>query len=140
MARDGNENLSNITEQPTSMTRPTIHQQIHWVYTTDLETSADFYANSLGLELAVDEGSAKIFKTAEAALVGVCQVFGDRVVAPEGSMLTFVTDEVDAWYARMLETGADVEGEPHVLPQFDIYACFVRDPNGYRIEFQQFLA
>ena len=90
------------------------------------------------MELAIDEGSAKIFKAAEAALVGVCQVFGDRVVAPEGSMLTFVTDEVDAWYARMIEAG--VEGEPHVLSQFNIYACFVRDPAGYRIEFQQFLS
>ena len=49
------------------------------------------------------------------------------------------TDGVDVWYARLMEAGADVEGEPHVLAQFNIYACFVRDPNGYRIEFQQFL-
>lgn len=121
------------------MTRPSIHQQIHWVYTDDLESTSNFYAKSLGLELAVDEGTARIFKTSETALVGVCEAFGDRVISPEGSMLTIVTDEVDAWYARMIEAGADVEGEPHVLPQFNIYACFVRDPAGYRIEFQQFL-
>ena len=78
------------------MTRPSIHQQIHWVYTDDLESTSNFYAKSLGLELAVDEGTARIFKTSETASVGVCEAFGDRVISPEGSMLTIVTDEVDA--------------------------------------------
>lgn len=119
--------------------RPGIKEQITWVYTDNLEKSSHFYGDVIGLPLAIDEGSARIFKVADGGFVGVCQAWGDRQVAPEGTCLTFVTDEVDAWHRYLSERGIELEGPPHALPQFGIYACFARDPSGYRVEFQQFL-
>ena len=112
--------------------------QITWVYTGDLDASAGFYHDLLGLECIRDEGNARIYRTAEQAAIGVCQAFADRVVEPRGGMISLVTDDVDACYQRLLKKGIAIERPPHRLEQFGIYTFFVSDPAGYVIEFQQF--
>ena len=62
----------------------------------------------------------------------------DRVVEPNGGMISFVTDDVDGWYRHLLDNGVSIAQAPHRLERFGIYTFFVRDPNGYLIEFQQF--
>jgi predicted enzyme related to lactoylglutathione lyase len=115
-----------------------ISMQISWVYTRNLDSTAEFYADALGLECIRDEGAAWIFATAASAAIGVCCAFENRVVEPKGSMISIVTDDVDTWYRRLVEKGITVAGPPHRLEQFGIYTFFVTDPNGYVIEFQQF--
>lgn len=115
-----------------------ISAQISWVYTRDLNATAGFYARILGLECSRDEVNARIFKTGDAAFIGVCEVFEDRVVEPKGGMISIVTDDVDAWYRRLLDNGLAIDRPPQRLEQFGIYSFFISDPNGYVIEFQQF--
>ena len=116
-----------------------IERQISWVYTHELDTTAEFYADKIGLKCLRDEGGARIFATADNAAIGVCQAFAERVVEPRGGMISIVTDDVDAWYRQLLDRGVEIEQAPHRLEQFGIYSFFVTDPNGYVIEFQQFL-
>ena len=116
-----------------------IHAQISWVYTHDLDSSARFYRDTLGLECLRDQGSARIFATAGNARIGVCLAFEDRAVAPQGSMISLVSDDVDACYRRLLERGVDIERPPQDIEAFGIRSFLVRDPDGYRLEFQQFL-
>ncbi len=111
--------------------------QISWVYTEDLASTADFYAGVLGFECTRDQGSARIFATGAEAYIGVCKVFAGRVVEPKGGMISIITDDVDAWYQRLVDKGLKVD-PPHRLEQFGIYTFFTEDPNGYQIEFQQF--
>jgi predicted enzyme related to lactoylglutathione lyase len=117
---------------------PDINAQINWVYTRDLDSTAEFYREILGLECSRDEGDARIFKTVDGAFIGVCKVFAERVVEPKGGMISMVTDDVDAWYQRLTDNGLAIENPPRRLEKFGIYSFFVRDPNGYVIEFQQF--
>ena len=112
--------------------------QISWVYTEDLDTTVEFYADALGLECIRDEGDARIFATAASAAIGVCRAFENRVVEPKGGMISIVTDDVDAWYRKIIDKDVTVAGPPHRIEQFSIYTFFVTDPNGYVIEFQQF--
>jgi len=121
------------------MDRPDVNQQITWVYTHDLETTRAFYGQVLGLDCVRDEGKAQIFRTSSHAMIGVCEVFGDRVVEPQGGMITLVTDEVDAWYNRLVQAGVGTRGAPGRMAEFNIYTFFAEDPNGYVIEFQHFL-
>ena len=114
-----------------------IQAQISWVYTDELESAASFYAQILGFECSRDEGDARLFKTGDSSFIGVCRTFDDRVVEPKGGMISIVTDDVDAWYQRLLDKGLVIK-PPHRLEQFGITSIFVEDPNGYRIEFQQF--
>jgi len=112
--------------------------QISWVYTEDLDSTAFFYAEVLGFKCSRDEGNARIFDTGGDACIGVCQAFADRVVEPKGGMISIITDDVDAWYLRLKEIGLAIDQPPHQLEQFGIYSFFVKDPNGYVIEFQRY--
>lgn len=119
------------------MTRPTIDQQITFLYTRDLAATARFYEEVLGLTLVVDQGDCRIYRTSPEGYVGFCQ----RQAAPQeplGVILTLVTAEVDAWYQYLGERGISFEKPPALNPKYGIYHCFLRDPNGYLIEIQRF--
>jgi predicted enzyme related to lactoylglutathione lyase len=116
-----------------------ISGQISWVYTHDLDSTAYFYAGVLGLECSRDQDSARIFATGDNAWIGVCQAFSDRVVEPKGGMISIISDDVDAWYQRLVDIGLSIDQPPRRLEQFGIYTFSVNDPNGYVIEFQQFV-
>ncbi len=119
--------------------RPDIGQQISWVYCEDLAATCPFYQKTLGLRQVMNQGTARIFLAAPGAFIGVCRAFEGRAVEPEGSMISLVTDEVDAWYERLTAAGVKTRGRPRTLEAFNIYCFFAEDPNGYVIEFQQFL-
>jgi len=110
--------------------------QITFCYTADLQRTAAFYEGALGLALALDQGTCRIYRTAPGAYIGFCS----RASAPrpDGIILTLVTDDVDGWFLRVKSSGANVIKEPAPNPQFQIYNCFVNDPNGYLIEIQKF--
>ena len=120
------------------MTSLQINGQISWVYTQDLDSTVNFYSRLPGLDCVRDEGGARVFATAENAYIGVCEAFDDRVVEPEGGMISLLTDDVDDCYRQLVASGIAAEGPPHRLERFGIYTFFLRDPNGYRIEYQQF--
>ena len=115
-----------------------IGAQITWVYTHDLDSTAKFYADKLQLKCLRETPDARVFATAGNAAIGLCRAFGGRVVEPKGSMISIVTDDVDAWYRRLISNGLAVDEPPRHLRRFGIRRFLVRDPNGYVIEFQQF--
>ncbi len=118
---------------------PAINDTITWVYTDDLDTTCAFYADVLGLKLWRDAGVARIFELKPSNYVGVCVALDWRVVEPRGGMLTLLTDDVDGWYTHLTAVNAPCKSPPARNDKFGIYAFLVEDPNGYLIEFQQFL-
>lgn len=113
-------------------------QQITFVYCPDLETSARFYSETLGLPLVLDQGACRIYRVAEGAFVGVCSCGEAQSVVPEGITITLVSEEVDAWHAHLAAAGVPIEAPPRYNERFRIYNFFARDPAGYRIEIQRF--
>jgi catechol 2,3-dioxygenase-like lactoylglutathione lyase family enzyme len=119
------------------MTRPSIDQQITFLYTRDLAATARFYESMLGLPLVLDQGDCRIYRTSPDGYIGFCQRQSAQD-EPTGFILTLVTSEVDAWYQYLTQNGVAFEGPPALNPRYDIYHCFLRDPNGYLIEIQRF--
>ena len=120
------------------MARPDIDQQVTFLYTRDLGQTAVFYEEILGLTLVLYNGSCRIYRVACDVFLGFCQ----REAAPEepkGVIFTLVTAEVDEWYAYLIGKGIQFEKPPAFNPAYNIYHCFLRDPNGYLLEIQQFL-
>ena len=118
-----------------------IDSQITFLYTRDLQSSAHFYEEVLGLPLALDQGSCRIYRVAEGrAYLGIC--FSDAAPADAGGIsdiiITLVAADVDGWHARITARGWQCESAPRINPTYDIYHFFVRDPNGYRLEVQRF--
>jgi catechol 2,3-dioxygenase-like lactoylglutathione lyase family enzyme len=110
--------------------------QITFCYTRDLDGTARFYEEHFGLPLVLDQGGCRIYRVAERAYVGFCG--RETAPRPAGVILTFVTDDVDGWFDRLSDSGVLFEKEPAFNPDYRIYHCFLRDPNGYLIEIQRF--
>ena len=114
-----------------------LNQQITFLYTPDLVTTAQFYEEILGLDLALDQETCRIYYTAPQAYLGICQR-ADAEIDPGNIIFTLVTPDVDGWYQMLVEKGVFFERPPALNPQYQIYHCFLRDPNGYLIEIQRF--
>lgn len=118
--------------------KPQFNQQVTFLYTRDLAGTAAFYEELLGLPLALDQGSCRIYRIAGGAFLGFCQR-EETPAQPQGIIVTLVSDEVDAWYENLQARGVDFDKPPQHNETYNIYHCFLRDPNGYLIEIQQFL-
>jgi catechol 2,3-dioxygenase-like lactoylglutathione lyase family enzyme len=129
-----------------------VTQQITFLDTHDLARTAEFYEGVLGLRLARDQGSCRIYHVCAGAYLGFCQRqadpsqgapgSGSDSVAPRGAagvtVLTLITDDVDEWYRRLVAHGVEIVKPPADNPPYRIYNAFARDPSGYLIEIQRF--
>lgn len=112
-------------------------QQITFLHTQNLQNTRDFYKEVLNLPLVRDQGTCLIFCAAEGAFLGFCEHIepiqpGRRVI------LTLVSNDVDGWFQKLKSRGADLVSTPQANPEFKIYHFFLKDPDGYWIEIQQF--
>lgn len=119
---------------------PPIDQQVTFLYTHDLAATAAFYANVLGLRCVLNQGPCRIYHVTGEAFVGFCAFENARVPQRDEKTVVFtmVSDEVDAWHARLVAAGVEIEKPPTMNEQFNIYHIFFRDPNGYLLEIQRF--
>ena len=111
---------------------------IPFFYTRDLQAAAAFYEGVLGLPLALDQGSCRIYRLAQGAFVGFCER-ENAPAQPEGVILTFVTEDVDGWAEKLEAAGVALEKEPSLNETYGIYHIFFRDSSGYLLEIQRFL-
>ncbi|MCP4423816.1 MAG: VOC family protein [Chloroflexi bacterium] len=120
------------------MERPSIDQQVTFLYTADLEETAVFYETILQLPLVLDQGACRIYRTGGGAFLGFCRHLTGGQAQTSGVILTLVSQDVDGWYGYLRQKGILFEKPPQRNPKFNIYHCFLRDPNGYLIEIQRF--
>lgn len=111
-------------------------QQITFLYTDDLPRMVSFYRDVMGLRPVIDQGAAVIFQVNEGAYLGVSDL-PHRPRGTDGVMVTFVR-AVDAEHERLKALGVAFEGPPGLLMGGTVYAAFFRDPEGYRLEIQEF--
>jgi catechol 2,3-dioxygenase-like lactoylglutathione lyase family enzyme len=122
--------------------RPSIDQQITFLYTNDLTKSSDFYEHVLGLKLWLDQGTCRIYRVRDEAFVGICQTGegeAQEVTRQSNVIFTLVSEDVDGWYEYLKAQGVVFEKHPAVNEKYRIYNFMFRDPNGYLIEIQRFL-
>ncbi|MCR9255459.1 MAG: VOC family protein [Alphaproteobacteria bacterium] len=112
-------------------------QQLTFIYTYDLDGSARFLSDVLGLEQVLDQGACRIFRVAGTAFLGVC-ARENRHKEPNGIVYSFVVDDVNATCRALADKGVILEAPPAYSEQFKVYSAFFRDPNGYMFEVQSF--
>ena len=114
-----------------------IQSTITFLKTRDLEATSAFYTQVMGFRLALDQGTCRIFAIRPGAFIGFCQT--DATTGSPEVIFTLVFEDVDAACEALERAGAVIETRPRVNPRYQIYQCFLRDPNGYLIEIQRFL-
>ena len=120
------------------MNTPVIAQQITFFRVRDLAVSAQFYEQVIGLELFLDQGSCRIYRVTGDSFVGFCTQKDAGELPRDGVIFTLVTPAVDEWYQHLQARGVEFEKAPALNPHYQIYHCFLRDPDGYLIEIQRF--
>ena len=113
-------------------------QVVTFIYTNHLDASTTFYGQTLELPLALDQGACRIFQVSSDGFLGVCRATEARPSNPEGVIITLVSDDVDGWYAQLTEKGVVFDTAPTANAEYNIYHCFLRDPDGHQIEIQSF--
>jgi catechol 2,3-dioxygenase-like lactoylglutathione lyase family enzyme len=125
------------------MMHPPIDSQITFLYTHDLSQTAHFYEDIIGLQLKLDQGTCRIYQVSQDGYLGFCQrartTWSFAESNPPPVILTIVTSSVDEWHQYLKEQNTRLEEPPATNPDYNIYHCFLRDPNGYLLEIQQFL-
>jgi catechol 2,3-dioxygenase-like lactoylglutathione lyase family enzyme len=110
--------------------------QVTFLYTADFEAAVAFYEETLELPLALDQGGCRIYRASGDGFISVCR--RAEPAPTDGVIVTFVTEDVDAWHARLVERGVVFEKPPTLNAEYNIYHCFLRDPSGYLLEIQRF--
>ena len=103
----------------------------------DLDRAHAFYHGLLSLDMVLDQGQCRIYHVAAESFLGVCHN-PDTAGDTDGLIITLVTDHVDDVFDDLLVADVDIDHPPAYNPRFDIYHAFVRDPDGNRVEIQQF--
>ena len=125
------------------MSHPVIDSQITFLYTNDLSQTARFYEDIVTLRLKLDQGTCRIYQLTPTSYLGFCQRPAGTPLPlesdPTGAILTIVTADVDGWYDYLKDRNVPLQEPPRANPNYHIYHFFLRDPNGYLLEIQQFL-
>jgi len=119
------------------MSPASFDQMVSFLYTRDLNATAHFYEDLLGLPLVRDQGDCRIYRVCPGAYIGFCQR-EDTPADKTGVIVTLVTDGVDEWFERLSREGVTVEKPPAHNPKYAIHHMFLRDPEGYLVEIQHF--
>lgn len=119
------------------MSPPPIQHYTTFLYTRDLAATAHFYEELMGLQLALDQGDCRIYRIAEHGFLGFCER-EEAPASPGGVILTIISQQVDLWYRYLCDQGVVFDVEPTYNPQYEIYHCLLKDPNGYLVEIQRF--
>ena len=118
------------------MKSPGFTQQVLFLSVSDLDTSSKFYGDTLGLRLARDQGTCRIYHIAGSSFIGVCR--GTPSDMPNGVTITLVSDDVDGWHSNLMERDVNIRSSPRFNEKYQIYHFYLQDPDGYTIEIQRF--
>ncbi len=109
-------------------------------YYQDVPAAESFYNEVLGLETVSDFGFAKILQVAPTSFLTLVNADSGMHSAsePKSVTLALVTDQVEAWYARLTQTGVAIRSELNVADGGPHDGFVAIDPEGYFLEFERF--
>jgi catechol 2,3-dioxygenase-like lactoylglutathione lyase family enzyme len=111
-----------------------------WFYYKDMEGIQRFYEETLGFDLIVDQGWAKIYPVGPTGYFGlVDEKLGmHKFTETKAVTLSLITDDIDGWYDYASSNDA-IEMRSEEISDTDRYRAFVAyDPEGYYLEWDVF--
>ena len=103
-----------------------------------IEETEAFYTNIIGLEKVFGSQRARIFSAVKGHF-GFME-YGDSQAATGRLCLSLncsSEEYVDKQYERIVKLGGTPLDKPKMHPTEPVYSFFIKDPNGYLVEFQK---
>jgi catechol 2,3-dioxygenase-like lactoylglutathione lyase family enzyme len=120
------------------MWNPGINSQITFLRTTDIKRIHQFYQGTLKLPMVLDQGTCRIYEVSKRGFIGFCYQ-EEKTNNSSEIIFTMVTSKVDEWFNFLIDNKVELQSEPKLNSQFNIYHFFFKDPDGNIIEIQEFL-
>jgi len=112
---------------------------ITFIYYKDLDKGIDFYENTLGFTLAIDQGWCKIYQISDSGYLGIVDEtkgmqnwHADKTV-----QICIRVPDVMPWYDYCRSLSLDNLSDLFVSEELQIKAFVFDDPEGYQVEFQE---
>jgi predicted enzyme related to lactoylglutathione lyase len=114
---------------------------ITFLYYADLARAMAFYADVLGLKLAIDQGWSKIYEVTPNGYVGlVDEAHGSHRSHPvKPVQICLRVADVDAWCVWLRSQGVEIVKGPKDVEALGIRVIVFNDPEGYQVEIQSVL-
>jgi catechol 2,3-dioxygenase-like lactoylglutathione lyase family enzyme len=113
-----------------------------WLYYQDMEQIGRFLTEQMGLEMVVDQGFARIYPASPSGFIGpVCAGEGLHPYSEKKLVtLSLLTDQLDEWLAHW-QRYPDFNVQAAEMAEVADRVRFIygTDPEGYLVEFDQFL-
>jgi catechol 2,3-dioxygenase-like lactoylglutathione lyase family enzyme len=120
----------------------TISATVLWLYYDLLNPIQRFYEQAFGVRMIVDQGWAKVYPISRTGFIGFVDGARGlhRATAERGVSVSFFTDDVEAWFERMLGQ-PDFEFRTEELGDESgrVRTFIGYDPGGYFLEWDTFL-
>ncbi|MFO7848363.1 MAG: VOC family protein [Spirochaetia bacterium] len=112
---------------------------ITFIYYRDLQKGLDFYGNTLGFPLEIDQGWSKIFRITEGGYVGVVDEKRGMQSWHEDKTVQICirVSNVDEWFDYCSSVGVSNLSKMFESQELKIRAFVFDDPEGYQIEMQE---
>ena len=112
---------------------------ITFIYYKDLQKGMDFYGNTLGFPLEIDQGWSKIYRISEGGYVGVVdERRGMQNWREEKTVQICIrVPNVDQWYDYCAAVGVSKLSQIFESRELKIRAFVFDDPEGYQVEIQE---
>ncbi len=111
-------------------------------YYRDLEAASAFY-ESIGFTLEVDLDWWKVFSVVGRFYLGLVggDIVPEDIVSKKAVKLIVMVDDIDAWFNKLKELGLKLDHEEvYSSSRLNLREFSLSDPEGYSIEFGQFLS
>jgi catechol 2,3-dioxygenase-like lactoylglutathione lyase family enzyme len=111
---------------------------ITFFYYPDIHAVTEFYEHTLGFELVLDQGLARIYRIAPNSYFGIVDGHRGHLRHQEKSavLLTIVAQDVEGWHEKVRSAGVSNLSEIQHGKFCDHF--FFEDPAGYALEIQRF--
>ncbi len=118
-----------------------VSANLTFFYYDDLPKAVAFYEQVMGLSLIVDQGFCKIYEITPQSYIGLVDAeHGTHKPSPaKPVILSFVTPEVDGWYAHLQKCGVPMLHPLGTSDRIGVRGFMALDPEGYTLEFEWFM-
>jgi catechol 2,3-dioxygenase-like lactoylglutathione lyase family enzyme len=131
-----------VEQKKAAVNRKDLHIQANMVflYYKNLPAAIEFYEKVLGLMPVLDYGFAKAFRISNSSFVClVDETKGmHKTSEPKTVTLSFITEEVDAWYKYLTAKGVKIRSPLKSSTRIPIRGFVAYDVEGYLLEFETF--
>ncbi|MCC6906069.1 MAG: VOC family protein, partial [Anaerolineae bacterium] len=117
---------------------PAVGQQITFYFTYDIERTARFYGEVLGLREVHRARDTRIWQITETAFLGFSEHVNIPLAPPDNSIFALVSPDVDGWYTHLKKHHVRIVQPPALNRAGGVYQFQLRDPNGFLIEIRRF--